>query len=140
MPRFLATSPGLDHHYRATWGVPSEQWKASQRRSALTPNNNVPTRKPRRLGPAKFSRRQLRPLRRHIPHLSKRPPTQRHLLMKPSLRTDRIANCCSSMPPSTGELQRLTGSHVLRPPLSYRRERLFLRPSFTAFRPISPRH
>jgi type IV secretion system protein VirB10 len=49
-----------------------------------------------------------------MPHLRKRLPTLRHLLMKPSLRTGRIANFSSSMPPLIDGLRRLTGFHVQR--------------------------
>ena len=49
-----------------------------------------------------------------MPHLRKRLPTLRHLLMKPSLRTGRIANFSSSMPPLIGGLRRPIGFHVQR--------------------------
>ena len=62
-------------HCRATCGIPPVQRKANPRRSALMPNNSVPTRKPRRLGPARYLRRQLRPLRHRMPHPRKRRPT-----------------------------------------------------------------
>jgi len=65
---------------------------------------------------------------RRMPHLKKRRPTLRHPLMKPSLRTARIANCCSSTPPLTGEQQRPIGSHGQRRPSSCRRGRLFRQP------------
>jgi len=126
MPGFLATSLGLGHHCRATWGAPSLRWKANQHRSVLTPNNNVPIRKPRRLGRAKYLRRPLRPSRHRMPHPRKRRPKLRHLLTKPSLRTGRIANSCSSMPRWIGGLQRPIGSHVQRHPLSCKQERSFL--------------
>src|SRR6266852_2706640 len=58
-----------------------------------------------------------------MPHLRKRLPTLRHLLMKPSLRTGRIANFSSSMPPLIDGLRRLTGFHVQRRHLWCRRER-----------------
>ena len=95
----IAGRPGAPHRYG---GRPISY------RSVLMPNNSVPIRKPRRLGPAKYLRRQLRLLRRRVPHLRKRLPTPRHLLMKPSLRTGRIANCCSSTPLLIGGLRRLT--------------------------------
>ena len=107
-------------------------------RSVLTPNNNVPTRKPRRLGRAKYLRRPLRPLRHRMPHPRKRRPRLRHLLMKPSLRTGRIANSSSSMPRLIGGLQRLIGFHVLRHPLSCRRAQSFRRLSLQAFARIFP--
>ena len=110
MPGFPATSPGLGRHCRATWGVQSLRRKANQRRSVLTPSNNVPTRKPRRRELAKYLRRPLRPSRHRMPHPRKRRPRLRHLLMKPSLRTGRIANSSSSMPRLIGGRQRPIGS------------------------------
>src|SRR5258707_11219608 len=56
-----------------------------------------------------------------MPHLRKRLPTLRHLLMKPSLRTGRIANFSSSMPPLIGALRRPIGFHVQRRHLWCRR-------------------
>src|SRR5260221_10204129 len=58
-----------------------------------------------------------------MPHLRKRLPTLRHLLMKPSLRTGRIANFSSSMPPLIGGLRRPIGFHVQRRHLWCRRGR-----------------
>src|SRR5258707_8908616 len=58
-----------------------------------------------------------------MPHLRKRLPTLRHLLMKPSLRTGRIANFSSSMPPLIGGLRRPIGFHVRRRHLWCRRGR-----------------
>ena len=62
------------------------------------------------------------PTTRRVPHLRKRPPTPRHRLTKLSLRTGRIANCCSSTPLLTGGPRRLTGFPVLRLRSSFRRE------------------
>jgi hypothetical protein len=77
-----------------------------QHLSPRTDNNPVKkSRRLRRLGPAKYLRRPQRPSRRHVPHPRKPPPTPRQLLTKPSLRTGRIANCCSSTHPSTGGLR-----------------------------------
>ena len=56
VPRLGPASPGDLGRHIATAGRPSSS------RSALTPNNNVPTRKPKRHGPAKYLRRQPQPL------------------------------------------------------------------------------
>src|SRR5882672_10979675 len=60
-----------------------------------------------------------------MPHLRKRLPALRHLLMKPSLRTGRIANFSSSMPPLIGGLRRPIGFHVQHRHLWCRRERSY---------------
>src|SRR5260370_41961065 len=73
-----------------------------------------------------------------MPHLRKRLPTLRHLLMKPSLRTGRIANFSSSMPPLIDGLRRLTGFHVQRRHLWCRRGRASPPPSSQATPPILP--
>src|SRR6516165_10609728 len=118
-----ATSHSSGRHCLATWDVPLSRRKAYLHRSALMLNNNVPTRKRRRLGPANYLRRPQRSSLRHVLHPRKRLPKRRHLLTKPSRRTGRIANCCSSTPPSIGGPRRPTGFHVPRRPLSSRRER-----------------
>ena len=71
-------------------------------------------------------------------HPRKRRPRLRHLLMKRSLRTGRIANSSSSIPRLIGGLQRPIGSHGQRHPLSCRRELLFRRLSLPAFARICP--
>jgi hypothetical protein len=109
-------------------GVQSLRRKANHHRSVLMPNNSVPNRKLRRHGPAKYLRRPQRPSRHRMPHPRKRPPRLRHLLMKPSLRTGRIANSSSSMLRLIGERQHPIGSRGQRPPLLCRRGRLFRQP------------
>ena len=130
--------PRSGRHCRATWGVPSSRRKANQRRSVLTPNNSVPTRKPRQHGPAKYLRRPLRQLPHRMPHPRKRRPRLRHLLMKPSLRTGRIVNSSSSMLRLIGGRRRLTGFRGPRRPLSCRRERSFRQLSSPASARIFP--
>ena len=106
-------------------------------RLALTPNNNVPTRKPRRRDEQSIC---ARPRRLTPPHAASQetPPRLRHLLMKPSLRTGRIANFSSSMPRLIGGLQRPIGFHVQRPPLSCKQGRSFQQLSLLGFARIYP--
>jgi hypothetical protein len=99
---------------------------------ALTPNNNVSTRKPRRRELAKYLRPQPQPSHRSTPHLRKRLPTLLLLPMKPSLRTGRIANFSSSMRLLIGGLRRPIGFHVQRRHLWCRRERSPCRASIVA--------
>ena len=77
---------------------------------ALMPNNNVPTRKPRRPEPAKYLRHNRSRDTAACRIAGNGRPTPRHLPMKPSLRTARTVNFSSSMPPWIGEQRRLTGS------------------------------
>jgi type IV secretion system protein TrbI len=58
--------------------------------------------------------------------------------MKPSLRMDRIANCCSSVPLSIDGPRRLTGLHAQHRRLSWRLERSFLQLSLPGIRSDLP--
>ena len=92
MPGFPTTFPSSGPHWQEISDVLSLQRKANQRPSGSMPNSSVPTRRLRRLGPAKYLRRQLRPSRQHALHPRRPPTTLRHLLTKLSLRTARIAS------------------------------------------------